>query len=291
MNWIAAASLSALFAGVVSVLAKLGLAHTDSDVATAIRTTVVLAFAWIVALVSGEIGQIATIGPSTWAFLILSGAATGASWICYFKALSVGDVNKVVPIDKSSAALSSLLAIALFTETENLAIRLAAIAATFVGTLLMIEKRQRPDTAQAGGRGWLFWALAAAVFAALTSILGKAGIDGVGSNVGTAIRTCVVLLMAWGIVLARGKARLVGTTNKRELLFLALSGIATGASWLFYYYALQQGVVSAVVQIDRLSVLVSVGFAFVFLKERLSPRATAGLALIVIGAFALTACS
>lgn len=273
------------------MLAKLGLAHTDSDVATAIRTTVVLAFAWVVALISGEIGQIATIGPSTWAFLILSGAATGASWICYFKALSVGDVNKVVPIDKSSAALSSLLAIALFAETENLAIRLAAIAATFVGTLLMIDKRQRPDTAQAGGRSWLFWALAAAAFAALTSILGKAGIDGVGSNVGTAIRTCVVLLMAWGIVLARGKARLVGATNRRELLFLALSGIATGASWLFYYYALQQGVVSAVVQIDRLSVLVSVGFAFVFLKERLSPRAAAGLALIVIGALALTACS
>ena len=313
--WIVAALGSALFAGLVAILGKLGVQSTDSDVATAIRTLVVIPVAWIAAALAGSIGSIASLSPTTWIFLILSGLATGGSWICYFKALSTGPIDKVVPIDKSSAVLATLLAIALFSETENLAIKLPAIAIILAGTMMMIERRDvhasnansgASSNASAGSwvragssdgsgglarasRSWLFYAVLSAVFAALTSILGKVGIDGVESNLGTAIRTCVVLVMSWGIVFARGKGPLVRQAKGRELVFLVLSGIATGASWLCYYYAIQTGLVSVVVQLDRLSILISVFFAWIVFHERLNKKSGAGLALIVAGTIALTA--
>lgn len=285
--WVVAACGSALFAGLVAVLGKLGVRTTDPDVATAVRTCVVLVMAWVAAALAGSIGSVASLTPTTWVFLVLSGLATGGSWICYFKALSLGDVNKVVPIDKSSTVLAALLAIVLFGETNHLAAKLVCIAAILVGTLLTIELSGA--TGQAQGRGWLAYAVMAAVFAALTAILGKVGIDGVESNLGTAIRTCVVLVASWGIVAWKGKLGLVRRIDGRELAFLVLSGLATGASWLCYYFALQAGVVSVVVQIDRLSVVVSVAFAWFALGERLSGKAAAGLALLVAGTAAMTA--
>ena len=313
--WIVAALGSALFAGLVAILGKLGVQSTDSDVATAIRTLVVIPVAWIAAALAGSIGSISSLSTTTWVFLILSGLATGGSWICYFKALSTGPIDKVVPIDKSSAVLATLLAIALFSETSNLAIKLPAIAIILAGTMMMIERRDvhasnansgASSNASAGSgvragssagssglarasRSWLFYAVLSAVFAALTSILGKVGIDGVESNLGTAIRTCVVLIMSWGIVFARGKVPLVRQAKDRELAFLVLSGIATGASWLCYYYAIQTGLVSVVVQLDRLSILISVFFAWIVFHERLNKKAGAGLALIVAGTIVLTA--
>ena len=284
--WIAAAVLSAFFAGVTSILAKCGIRHTDSDVATALRTVVVLAFSWLMVLVAGSAGGITSLSGHSLLFLILSGLATGASWLCYFKALSIGDVNKVVPVDKSSTVLTVLLAILLFHETANLPVKLAGTALLLVGALLMVERKpSSPSAAQ--GLSWLPWAVGSAVFAALTSILAKVGISGVESNLGTAIRTGVVLVMAWGIVFLKGKQHQVRTIDRREAGFIALSGVATGASWLCYYYAIQHGVVSVVVPIDKMSILVSVGFSRVFLGERLSRRAALGLSLMAAGALAM----
>ena len=286
--WVIAACGSALFAGLVVILGKLGMQSTDSDVATAVRTIIVLALAWVVAILAGSVGTIGSLSATTWAFLVLSGLATGASWICYFKALSLGDVNKVVPIDKSSAVLAALLAIVLFGETANLAMKLICIAVILAGTLLMVERKDVARTDPVKGRGWLAYAVLAAVFASLTAILGKIGIDGVESNLGTAIRTCVVLAASWGIVAWKGKLRLVRSIDRRELAFLVLSGLATGASWLCYYYAVQTGVVSVVVQIDKLSVLVAIAFAWIAFGERLSRKAAAGLILLVVGTTAMT---
>lgn len=291
MDWILAAAASALFAGVTSILAKMGIEHTDSDVATAVRTTVVLAFSWLMAAISvGDVpAAVAAIAPRSYLFLGLSGLATGASWICYFAALAAGDVNKVVPIDKSSTALSVLLAIVLFGETGHLTVKLAATAVILAGTFLMIERKEAQDAAAPeGGRRWLVLAVLSAVFAALTSVLAKIGIEHVDSSLATAVRTCFVLIMAWVIVAARGKLGLVRGVDRRELGFICGSGVATGASWLFYYYAVQVGQVSVVVQIDKLSILVSIAFARIVLGERLSRRAAAGLALIVAATLAMT---
>lgn len=291
MDWILAAASSALFAGVTSILAKMGIEHTDSDVATAVRTTVVLAFSWLMAAISvGDVpAAVAAIAPRSYLFLGLSGLATGASWICYFAALAAGDVNKVVPIDKSSTALSVLLAIVLFGETSHLAVKLAATAVILAGTFLMIERKEAQGAAAPeGGRRWLVLAVLSAVFAALTSVLAKVGIEHVGSSLATAVRTCFVLVMAWAIVAARGKLGLVRGIDRRELGFICGSGVATGVSWLFYYYAVQAGQVSVVVQIDKLSILVSIAFARVVLGERLSRRAATGLALIVAATLAMT---
>ena len=287
MSWVVAAFASAFFAGITSILAKCGIRQTDSDIATAIRTCVVLVFAWIMAGVSGSIGTIGSIAPKSWLFLVLSGLATGASWICYFKALSIGDVNKVVPVDKMSTVLAALTAIVLFGETSNLAVKLIGTAVITLGTFLMIEKRQSAGVDQKQDRTWLAYAIGAAVFAALTSILAKVGIEGVESNLATAIRTCVVLAMAWAIVAAKGKLEQVARVDRHELAFLAASGIATGASWLLYYYAIAAGQVSVVVQVDKLSILVSVLFARLAFNEKLSRRSAFGLALIVLGTAAL----
>ena len=281
MIWISAAILSAVFAGLTSILAKCGIKKTDSDLATALRTIVVLIFSWIMVLVVGSQHTITEIEPKAFIFLILSGLATGASWICYFKALSVGDINKVVPIDKSSTVLTVLLAIICFGETSNLVMKLIATAILAVGIFLMVEKKQREEKQES--KTWMLYAVLAAVFATLTSILAKMGISGVESNLGTAIRTGVVLIMAWVIVFARGKQTQLKNIDKKELLFIGLSGIATGASWLCYYYAIQNGEVSVVVPIDKLSIIVTVIFSYFVFKEKLSKKAFAGLCLMVAG--------
>lgn len=281
MTWLMMAVLSAFFAGLTSILAKCGIKKTDSDVATALRTIVVLLFSWLMVLIVGSFDTVTEISGTSFLFLILSGFATGASWICYFKALSMGDVNKVVPVDKSSTILTVLLAIICFGETEHLSVKLLGTALLAVGTFLMIEKKQQGEkTAQ---KGWLIYAIFAAVFAALTSILGKIGISGVESNLGTAIRTAVVLIMAWIIVLAQGKQKQLKSLDKKELLFISLSGVATGASWLCYYYAIQHGVVSIVVPIDKMSIVVSVIFSYFVFKEKLSKKAFLGLVLMLAG--------
>ncbi|MGN0982492.1 MAG: EamA family transporter [Candidatus Limivicinus sp.] len=279
--WILLAVLSAVFAGVTSILAKCGIRDTDSDVVTALRTGVVLVFAWIMVFVVGAQGGIRDISPRSFLFLILSGLATGASWLCYFRALSLGDVNKVVPIDKSSTILTVLFAILILGETDNLIVRLGGILLIGIGTFLMIEKKQSSGETQ--GNSYLIYAVLSAVFAALTSILAKLGIEGVDSNLATAIRTCVVLVMAWGIVFGKKKQGLVKQVGKREMGFIVLSGIATGASWLCYYSAISLGVVSIVVPIDKLSILVSIGFSALVFHEKLTKKAALGLGLIVIG--------
>ena len=281
MIWLLAAILSAVFAGLTSILAKCGIKKTDSDLATALRTVVVLLFAWLMVLVVGSYTTLPAIKPTSLLFLILSGLATGASWICYFKALSIGDVNKVVPIDKSSTILTVLLAIICFGETSNLAVKLVATAILAVGIFLMIEKKKA--SGQDTHSSYMIYAVLAAVFAALTSILAKVGISGVESNLGTAIRTGVVLVMAWIIVFARGKHKQLGGIERKELLFIGLSGLATGASWLFYYYAIQNGIVSVVVPIDKLSIVVTVAFSYFVFGEKLSKKAMLGLGLMVAG--------
>ena len=283
--WIIMAVLSALFAGLTSILAKCGIRKTDSDVATALRTIVVLLFSWIMVFIIGSVNTIAQITPKSLLFLILSGIATGASWICYFKALSVGDVNKVVPVDKSSTVLTVLLAIILFSETNHIAVKLVGTVLLTVGIFLMIEKKKA--NAKQTKVLWLPYAIGSAVFAALTSILAKVGIEGVESNLATAIRTGVVLVMAWLIVLIKGKQKQLKSLDKKELGFIALSGLATGGSWLCYYYAIQNGVVSVVVPIDKMSVVVTVVFSYFVFKEKLSRKAIIGLALMVIGTLAM----
>lgn len=283
--WLIMAALSALFAGLTAILAKCGIKKTDSDVATALRTVVVLIFAWIMVFIVGSAGTITEISAKSILFLILSGLATGASWICYFKALSVGDVNKVVPVDKSSTVLTVLLAIILFSETEHLAVKLIGTALLAAGVFLMIEKKK--TEAKDTKRTWLPYAIGSAVFAGLTSILGKIGITDVESNLGTAIRTGVVLVMAWLIVFVKGKGAELKNTDSKELVFISLSGIATGASWLCYYYSIHNGVVSVVVPIDKLSIIVSVAFSYFVFKEKLSRKALAGLILIIVGTLAM----
>lgn len=284
--WLLMAVLSAFFAGLTSILAKCGIKKTDSDVATAIRTIVVLAFSWVMVFVVGSAGTISDISTRTLIFLVLSGLATGASWICYFKALSMGDVNKVVPIDKSSTILSVLLAILLFHETDHLAVKLAGTAILTVGIFLMVERKQEEKKETKGK--WMVYAVFSAVFAALTSILAKIGIEGVESNLGTAIRTGVVLIMAWLVVFMKGKQRQVRAIDRRELVFIGLSGLATGGSWLCYYYAIQNGIVSVVVPIDKLSIVVTVLFSYFAFRENLSKKAFAGLCLMVIGTLVMT---
>lgn len=279
--WLIAACLSAFFAGITAILAKCGIKNTDSDIATALRTVVVLLFSWVMVFAVGSVGTISAIEPKSLFFLILSGLATGASWICYFKALSLGDINKVVPIDKSSTVLSVLLAVGLFGETDNLAVKLIGTAILTAGIFLMIEKKA--DAQKQSGKGWFIYAALSAVFAALTSILAKVGITGVESNLGTAIRTGVVLVMAWCIVFAKGKQNQLKGIGKRELVYISLSGLATGASWLCYYYAIQNGIVSVVVPIDKLSIAVTVLFSYIVFKEKLSVKSFIGLCLMIMG--------
>ena len=284
--WLLFAVGSAFFAGVTAILAKCGIRRTDSTVATAIRTIVVLIFAWVMVSIAGSFDQIHNISGTTLLFLILSGLATGASWLCYFKALQLGDVNKVVPIDKSSTVLTILLAFLLLGESIGL-FQAVGVVLIGAGTFLMVEKKPQQAGAAPQGRGWLLCAFGSAIFASLTAILGKVGIQGVQSDLGTAIRTGVVLVMAWAIVVVTGKAGQVRTVPKRELAFICLSGLATGASWLCYYRALQDGPASVVVPIDKLSILVTVAFSYLVFREKLTARSGWGLVLIVAGTLAM----
>lgn len=284
--WIFFAAGSALFAGATAILAKCGIRKTDSTVATAIRTIVVLVFAWIMVLVAGSQDQLGSLGGTTLLFLILSGLATGASWLCYFRALQIGDINKVVPIDKSSTVLTILLAFLLLGEPIGL-FQGIGVALIGVGTFLMIEPKPAAEQAAPQKRGWMLYAFGSAIFASLTAILGKVGIQGVESNLGTAVRTGVVLVMAWLMVLVTGKTNLVKQVPRRELGFICLSGLATGASWLCYYRALQDGPASVVVPIDKLSILVTVAFSYLVFHERLTARSGWGLALVTAGTLAM----
>lgn len=283
--WVLFAFASAFFAGVTSILAKIGVKDVDSHVATAIRTIIVLIFSWIMVFIIGSQSTIVNIDGKTFLFLILSGLSTGGSWLCYFKALQLGDVNKVVPIDKSSTILTMILAFIFLNEkiTINMVIGMIGIA---IGTYLMIQKKEKAEKI-VKRKAWLIYALLSALFASLTSILGKVGIENVESNLGTAIRTIVVLVIAWIIVFATKKQRDIKKIDKRSLIFLILSGVATGASWLCYYKALQDGLASIVVPIDKLSILVTVLFAYIFLKEKLSKKSLLGLILIVVGTLLL----
>lgn len=281
MLWLTMAVLSAFFAGLTSILAKCGIKKTDADLATALRTVVVLICAWLMVFIAGSGDTVALISPRSYLFLILSGLATGASWICYFKALSMGDVNKVVPIDKSSSILTVILAIICFSEYENLIVKLFATALLAAGIFMMVEKKD--STSNKAEKGWMMYAVGSAIFAALTSILAKTGIEGVESNLATAIRTGVVLLMAWAIVFARGKHCGLRFLDGRELFFIVLSGFATCASWLCYYYAIQNGVVSVVVPIDKMSILFTVTFSYFVFREKLSKKAFVGLMLMLAG--------
>ena len=315
MMWLVYALLSALFAGITAILAKMGIRNTDSHLATALRTSVVLVFAWLMAWITaggaggaepGAAGvatsrfaalssELSQISGKTFLFLMLSGLTTGGSWICYFKALQLGDVNKVAPIDKSSTILTMLLAF-LFLGESLTVIKVIAMIIMGVGTYLMIQKKensqqQRRDTNKMAGiwkaNSWLLYALLSAVFASLTTILGKIGISGIDSNLGTAIRTIFVLLMAWVIVFALGRQKEIRQIDRKSWLFLGLSGIATGLSWLCYYRALQDGNASIVAPIDKLSIVVTVAFSWIFLKEKLSGRAMVGLAGVVGGTLLL----
>ena len=285
MIWVLFAFGSAFFAGITAILAKIGMEHVNSTLATALRTIVVLGFSWLMVFVVGSQGGIASLSGNTLLFLILSGLSTGASWLCYFRALQLGDVNKVAPIDKSSTVLTILLAFLLLGEPVSLpqALGVAAIGA---GTLLMITKKET-DSSQPQGKAWLVYACLSAVFASLTSIFGKIGVENVESNLGTAIRTIVVLIMAWGMVFVTGEQKGIRSIEKRSWVFLLLSGVTTGLSWLCYYRALQDGLASVVVPIDKLSILVTVFFSWAVLKEKLTPKAGLGLVLIVAGTGAM----
>ncbi|MEG0950907.1 MAG: EamA family transporter [Niameybacter sp.] len=283
--WLIFAFASAFFAGLTAILAKCGIQNTDSNLATALRTIVVLIFSWIMVFVSGTQHTLASLGITTFIFLVLSGLATGASWLCYFKALQLGDVNKVTPIDKSSTILTMLLAF-IFLDEPMTWLTFSALILIGIGTYLMIQKNGAQHTTPTN-KTWFLYAVGAAVFASLTSILGKVGIQGIDSTLGTAIRTIVILIMAWVVVFVTGKQRTIQYIDKKSWLFLILSGLATGGSWLCYYRALQAGPASVVVPIDKLSILVTIAFSYVVFKEKLSKKAVLGLLLIVVGTLLL----
>lgn len=284
--WILYATGSAFFAGITSILAKCGISKTDSDVATAIRTIVVLVFSWILVLLTRTISGITVISGKTLLFLVLPGIATGASWLCYFKALQIGDVNKVVPIDKSSTILTILLACIFFHEGLSL-FKLVCVCLIGLGTMLMINRKEDVKS-NSLDKSWLIYAILSAVFASLTSILGKIGISEIDSNLGTAIRTSVVLVMAWLMVFVKNKQSEIKSIDHKELLFIILSSFATGGSWLCFYRALQDGLASIVVPIDKLSILVTIIFSRVVFHEKLSRKALLGLILITVGTVTMT---
>lgn len=278
------ALLSAFFAGITSVLVKVGVQKVDSSLATALRTIVVLICSWLMVFIVGSFSTLQSLSLTSLFFLILSGLTTGASWICYFKALQLGDINKVVPIDKSSTILTMILAFIFLKEPLTLPMALG-ILFMGAGTAFMIQKKETTQTIKS--KAWLGYALLSAVFASATSVLGKVGIENVESNLGTAIRTIVVLIMAWLIVFVQHKQNQIKEIDRRSWLYLILSGVTTGLSWLCFYKALQIGQASIVIPIDKLSILVSIGFAYFVFKERLTKKAFLGLILIVIGTFTL----
>lgn len=284
--WIAFAVGSALFAGLTAILAKCGIKNTDSNVATALRTIVVLIFSWLMVFITGAQSGIGEISSRTLIFLGLSGLATGASWLCYFRALQIGEINKVTPIDKTNTVLTMLLAFIILGEDIS-PLKCLCMALILIGTFLMIQKKNEENVDKKSSKAWIFYAVGSAVFASLTSILGKIGIENVNSNLGTAIRTIVVLIMAWVVVFVTGKQNTIRSIDKNSWIFLGLSGVATGSSWLCYYRALQTGPASIVVPIDKLSILVTIAFSYIVFKEKLTKKAALGLVLIVCGTLML----
>ena len=282
--WVLFAFLSAFFAGMTSILAKCGIKKTDSNVATFIRTLVVLPLSLLMAVIVNPNFSLGAVSTKTLVFLVLSGLSTGASWLCYFRALSKGDINKVVPIDKSSTVLTIILAV-IFLGEKVTVYKTLGVVFIAIGTLLMIEKKDTEKKSE--GEGWLIYALLSAFFASLTTILGKIGIEGVESNLGTAIRTAVVIVMSFIMVAFTGKTGEIKKIDKKELGFILLSGLSTGASWLCYYKALQDGEAGIVVPIDKLSILVTIAFSYIVFKERLSKKAMLGLVMIVFGTLVL----
>lgn len=283
--WILFALGSALFAGITAILAKIGIKNTDSNLATALRTVIVLAFSWLMVFVVGSFGTVRTISARNMLFLVLSGLATGASWICYFRALQLGTVNKVTPIDKSSTVLTMLLSFLFLGEAISFPM-LAGMVLIGTGTFLMIQKKEE-EKKEVKSRAWLVYAFLSAVFASLTAILGKVGVQGIDSTLGTAIRTVFVLIMAWVIVFMQKKQSLIKKIDKKSWIFIGLSGLTTGLSWLCYYRALQDGKASIVVPIDKLSIVPTILFSYLFLKEKLSRAQLIGLAAIVGGTLVL----
>ncbi len=279
--WIAFAFGSAFFAGITAVLAKIGIKSTDSNLATGIRTIVILIFSWLIVFVSGAHRSINEISANTAAFLILSGITAGLSWLCYFKALQQGNVNKVAAIDKTSTVITVVLAVILLREPIN-TLKGLCIFLIVGGTYLMMD-RKNENTGASSGIAWMLYAFASAVFASLTSIFGKIGVENIDSNLGTAIRTAVILIMAWIVVFAAGKQQEIKQIDKKSFVFLILSGLTTGLSWLCYYKALSDGKASVVVPIDKLSIVVTALFSYFILKEKLSIKALAGLILITSG--------
>ena len=285
--WLFYAAASSFFAGITSVLAKCGIRKTDSNVATAIRTVVVLIFSWLMVLITGTGREIYQISGKTFLFLVLSGLATGSSWLCYFHALQIGDINKVVPIDKSSTVLTIILALIFLHEGLSFG---KAVSTVLIGagTMLMITKKEdKPEEKKENSKEWMIYALLSAVFASLTAILGKVGIEGVDSNLGTAIRTTIVLLMAWMMVFVTGKYHQMKKIEKKEMGFIVMSGLATGVSWMCYYRALQEGPASVIVPIDKLSILITIAFSWIVFHEKLTKKAAIGLGGIVAGTFLL----
>ena len=307
--WVLLAFASAFFAGIMSILAKVGVKNMDANLATALRTIVVALFAWLMVFVVGSHATIMAVDIRSLLFLVLSGLATGGSWLCYFKALQLGDVSKVAPVDKSSTVLTMLLAMTFLGEGVTI-IKVCAMASIGFGTYLMIQRKpisSKPDAGSVGSKAdgradskadskaetydggykWLIFAGFSAVFASLTAIFGKVGIEGVEANLGTAIRTMVVLGVTWLIVLAQRKHKGIRQIDRRSGVFLALSGLATGLSWLCFYHALQAGPASVVVPIDKLSIVVTVAFGYFVLREKLKRLSVIGLVLIVAGTLAL----
>lgn len=285
--WVFYAIGSSFFAGITAILAKCGIRKTDSDVATALRTVVVLAFSWLMVLITGTGAGITQISGKTLLFLVLSGVATGASWLCYFHALQKGDINKVVPIDKSSTILTIVLALIFLHEGLSFG-KGVSVVLIGVGTMLMITKKEdKPEEKKENSKEWMIYALLSAVFASLTAILGKVGIEGVDSNLGTAIRTTIVLLMAWMMVFVTGKYHQMKKIEKKEMGFIVTSGLATGVSWMCYYRALQEGPASVIVPIDKLSILITIAFSWIVFHEKLTKKAAIGLGGIVAGTFLL----
>lgn len=283
--WILLAFGSALFSGLTSITAKCGIKKTDSTVATAIRTGVVLVCSAIMVCVVGSWGGLPEIDAKSWIFLALSGIATGASWLCYFKAISTGDINKVVPLDKSSTVLTAIIAMIFLGESVTVP-KVTGLIVITVGTYLMIGKKDgEPETKK--GAGWFVFGSLSAVFAALTSVLAKVGIRNVESNLATAIRTAVVLAMAWLTVFATGKTGKIKEAPKNELIFIVISGILTGASWICYYKALQLGEVSVVAPIDKLSIVVTVVFSYIVFKEKLTLKSFMGFLMTIVGTLCL----
>ncbi len=289
--WIIMSLMSAFFAGITSILAKCGIRKIGSNVAMAIRTIIILIFSLLIVFISGSFNLIHNITPKSLIFLLLSGVVTGVSWLFYFKAVFIGDLNKVAAIDKSSVVLSILFAIVLFKETDKLLIKLIGIVLILIGTIFMLERKQRYKDIK--NNIYIVYAILSAIFAALTSILGKIGIDNIGidnidSNLATLIRTFVILIISWIIIIVTKEYKSIFKIDRRELIFISLSGISTGASWLCYYYAIKNGIVSLVIPIDKLSIVVVVAFSYIFFNEKLSKISFIGLIFIVFGTIIMT---